>query len=389
MDCPAKLYSLIILSVLKLYSDRQHPLTSENICQKLLSDASIHYTITPKTVRTQLMTLYDFFLSGRDYFMRAYGGMLCCLVRKNDGSDLVDLTAYEECEEAEASAAVSSIESPKKTRYYYWEPVISREEWILFQNMILCSQYLTVEQTRDLYNLTEQMKNPENPLRYSPERNRMYKQKDINIFQMLSLLQEQITKKQRIFMQYGEYRDSTKLSPRGTMRLVNPYAILSTNGYLYLIATPAGKPDRITNFRIDRIMSLSLPDAPDQVREDIPIPLRKYFPNADKSFLDAPLYRNEHPVMYSGEIAHVKLLCRPSILNNVIDDFGLNLRIETKHAYKPSDWLLITANASLLGTKVFCVHHCSQCIVLSPEKLKDAVVKELQEGIRLNLEGAE
>lgn len=384
MDCPAKLYSLLILSVLKLYSDRQHPLTSEGICQKLRSASHGCYTMTPKTVRTQLMTLYDFFLSEKDYFMRAYGGMLCCLVRKREDFGLLDLAAYEELED---SSSNPSAEPQKKTRYYYWEPVISREEWILFQNMILCSQYLTVEQTRNLYNLTEQMKNSAHPLRYSPERNRMYKQKDINIFQTLSQLQEQITKKQRIFMQYGEYRNSTKLSPRGATRLINPYAILSTNGYLYLIATPAGKPERIINFRIDRIVSLTLPDGPDSVREEIPFPLRKYFPNADTSFLDAPLYRNEHPVMYSGEIAHVKLLCHPSILNNVIDDFGLNLRIETRHAYTPSDWLLVTMNASLLGTRVFCVHHCSRCMVLSPDKLREAVVKELQEGIRLNLEG--
>lgn len=375
MDCPAKLYSLTILAALKMYSDQQHPLTSEAICQKLLHDPSITCHITPKTVRTQLQDLYELFLSSRDYFEQAYGGSLHCLVKTADRT-LKDVEKYTE--------ETNAWENSQKSRYYYWEPSVSKEEWTLFQNMILCNQYLTVEQTKDLYDLTERMKNPENPLHYVSERNRLYKQKDIDIFKTLSLLQTQIRKNQRVIMQYGEYRTGTTLSPRGKERLINPYAVLSTNGYLYLIATPANQPERIINFRVDRILSLSIPNENEQKRETIPLPLRKYFPNADKSFMDAPLYRNEHPVMYSGEVAHIQLLCHPSILNNVIDDFGFNLRIETKHNYTPSDWVLIKMHASLMGTKVFCVHHCSHCLILSPTQLRVSVLENLREGLCLN-----
>lgn len=375
MEYPAKLYSLLILAALKLYSDREHPLTSEQVCQKLLSGPAMQSSLTPKTVRTQLTVLYDTFLFEASYLTEAYGGTLHCLI-KNSLGHFLELSEFEESSEA--------ANQTKKTRYYYWEPAVSRDEWSLFQNMILCNQYLSVSQTRDLYNLTERMKNPLSPLRYSPEHNRKYKQNDLDIFKTLSLLQSQITKKQRVLMQYGEYHNSTSLSPRGELRLINPYAILSTNGYLYLIATPANKPERITNFRIDRILSLSLPSEDQQKREEIPAPLQKYFPNADHSFLDAPLYRNEHPVMYAGEIAHIKLLCDSAILNNVIDDFGLNLRIETKHPYQPTDWLLITMNASLKGTEVFCTRHCCRCRILSPKRLKKALLETLQEGLTLN-----
>lgn len=106
-------------------------------------------------------------------------------------------------------------------------------------------------------------------------------------------------------------------------RTIEPYAVMSSNGYYYLIAGNPKYPEGLTNFRIDRILQIQMLDEP---RKPLPSALLPYFRDAAHEVFQASEYRNDHPVMYSDETVRIHLSCDPVILNNLVDDFGWSIQ---------------------------------------------------------------
>ncbi len=121
----------------------------------------------------------------------------------------------------------------------------------------------------------------------------------------------------------------------------------------------------------------------EEPRKPLPEPLLPYFRDAAHEVFQASEYRNDHPVMYSDETVRIHLSCNPVIINNLIDDFGWSIQ---SHDIKDSDhpdWGHVTAKASLMGAAIFCTHHCKDCKVIGPEKLKEKVIENLKAGLTL------
>lgn len=47
------------------------------------------------------------------------------------------------------------------------------------------------------------------------------------------------------------------------------------------------------------------------------------------------------------------------------------------------DWVHVTAKASLMGAAIFCTHHCKDCKVIGPDKLREKVIENLRAGLAL------
>ena len=197
----------------------------------------------------------------------------------------------------------------------------------------------------------------------------------------MSVIRDSIRKKKKLRILYGRYDRNLELAPTSEdARTIEPYAVMSSNGYYYLIAGNPKYPDGLTNFRIDRILQIQMLDEP---RKPLPSALLPYFKDAAHEVFQASEYRNDHPVMYSDETVRIQLSCDPVILNNLVDDFGWN--IQTRDIKDPDhpDWVHVTAKASLMGAAVFCTHHCRHCKVISPQKLREKVVENLKAGLAL------
>lgn len=140
----------------------------------------------------------------------------------------------------------------------------------------------------------------------------------------MSVIRDSIRKKKKLRILHGRYDKNLELAPTSEdARTIEPYAVMSSNGYYYLIAGNPKYPDGLTNFRIDRILDIRMSEEP---RKPMPDQLLPYFRDAAHEVFQASEYRNDHPVMYSDETVRIHLSCDPVILNNLVDDFGWSIQ---------------------------------------------------------------
>ena len=87
--------------------------------------------------------------------------------------------------------------------------------------------------------------------------------------------------------------------------------------------------------------------------------------------------------MILDETVRSHLSCNPAIINNLIDDFGWSIQSRDIKDPDHPDWVHVTAKASLMGAAIFCTHHCKDCKVIGPDKLREKVIENLRAGLAL------
>lgn len=366
------LTSLYIYCILRLDASMEKPFSAPMVHRRL---AELGIELDRKTVLNHVRTLTDelpFAGDEQDNFFGRYLG--CAIHRFRKNSDTYP--QYEEIYPEDEIPDGSVI-------YYYLEGNIPPEELDLLQSTIEINQYLTVEKTQELIADIEQLKPypyRDQPL-YAASRLRKLKKPDTDIFDTVSILRNAIRHKRQTKILYGKYDRTLHLAPTSEeARLYNPYAVMSSNGYYYLIAGNPKYGNHVINLRIDRILDVKETKDP---REPLPKQLLPYFTDAARTIFQASQYRNDHPVMYSDETVRIHLSCAPSIINNLLDDFGWSIQIRDIPDLKHPDWVHVVTNASLAGAAIFCTHHCTACRVISPEVLREKVVENLKVGMGL------
>lgn len=367
-----QLISLYVFCVLRLDASREHPFSAPMVHRRLL-DLGIE--LDRKTVLNHVKLLAGQLPDPRSSHGSFLGEYLCCTIhcyRKDDGSSSGYTELFPEDEIPDGSIL-----------YYYIEGSILPEELDLLQSTIEINQYLSAEKTQELISDIEHMK----PFAYRDQAlyialpNSGLKKSSTDIFRNLSLLRDAIRKKKKTAVLYGHYNQKLQLTPTSQKpRIINPYAVMSSNGYYYLIAGNPKYENNLTNFRIDRILEIRILE---DDREPLPEKLTPYFRDAAHLVFQAGQYRNDHPVMYSDETVRIHLSCSPSIINNLLDDFGWSIQIRDIPDPEHPDWVHVAAQASLMGAAVFCTHHCNSCRVLSPDALREKVISNLKQGLAL------
>lgn len=367
-----QLICLYIFCILKLDASQEQPFSASMVHRRL---GELGIKLDRKTVLNHVKLLSEYLpgpFDSQDSFFARY---LCCTIyrcRKDDRTPETYIPILPEDDIPDGSIV-----------YYYIEGSILPEELDLLQSTIEINQYLSAAKTQEMIADIEHMK-PfvyRDKSLYTASSGARLKKPTTDIFKNLSLLRDAIRHKKKVSILYGRYTSSLKLSPTSqTLRIINPYAVMSSNGYYYLIAGNPKYDNNLTNFRIDRILEIHLLE---DRREPVPEKLLSYFPDASHTVFQAQSYRNDHPVMYSDEAIRIHLSCNPSIINNLLDDFGWNIQVRQNTDADHPDWIHITTRASLMGAAIFCTHHCTACKVLSPDALREKVVENLTYGLAL------
>ena len=128
----------------------------------------------------------------------------------------------------------------------------------------------------------------------------------------------------QVSFKYGDYGVDKELHPRpddeGKSKLykVNPYRVATANGRCYLICN-VDKYDSLCHFRVDRILDIRKLKAAVK-------PLSKLSDATDT--LESEQYILEHPYMYSGKPKKAKIIVQRSHINDVLDWFGMDVKLE-------------------------------------------------------------
>ena len=142
-----------------------------------------------------------------------------------------------------------------------------------------------------------------------------------HIMLVLDVLNDAIEAKKKVSFIYNSYGTDFKLHPRrNEPYIVSPYQLVANNGRYYLIANYE-KYDNISHYRIDHITGISMRSEPARKKSDI-----KEFANG----FNLPRHMAEHVYMYSGESITVKLAADVSMMDQLVDWFGRNFSVDVE-----------------------------------------------------------
>lgn len=303
-----KANAMCLLEILREYSDEEHILKMSELIAKM--DKIYGLSIERKTVYSAIAMLIDDFKydisipdenGGKGYYLRS-----------------------REFDISEVRLIMDSI----------------------YSNSVIPSKQ-TADLIRRLQNLTlsvHQQKNYSNMTVIRDEKKTSNKE----IFLNIEILDEAILKKSKVQFTYLEYGFDKKLKPRRERKyVVSPYSLVAANEHYYLICNYENH-DGVGYYRIDKIC-------------DIEILSEKITPSPTN--FNVYDYTKQSIYMFGGNSEAIELKCHNKILGDVIDKFGLDVRI----IQKPDDTFNARFTANIGGVKYWALQYLQYCEVLLPQ----------------------
>lgn len=361
---PNKVAALLILEILREYTDENHTVTRQWIAEKL---AKKDFTIDPKTIVRHLVALKNLGypiegLSGKieDYkklnaiqfsdlrvnaqtpkslaivliyeILREYSDeehslsrkkIIEILAQKNFSMDKKAVGHYLEellllGVEVEG-LDIDMIGSTKKQGNVYIEPSFNKTELQLLMDSVLFSKHISSRQAKDLIEKIGTLGN-----RYFKEDNIALQRVD-TVFHTpqktylydMQLVQQAIAADKDISFVYGEYSsDKTLKAKSNNEHLVSPYYLVVSGEHYYLIAYNKSKND-IVHYRLDKMRDLKMKKTQ---RVDIH--------NTSLKGVKIGDYLESHPFMYVGAPTHITIQLKKAHIDYVLHTFGDNFSLE-------------------------------------------------------------
>lgn len=304
----------------------------------------------------------------------------------------------------------------RSQRRYYAEGLLTEEQVAILRDAVYVYPYAEAEFTKSIVDALNKLTNNYNQMKYDPQLvsankypgtyyknlSEIYKafstieydedndrdvitagENDMMQTEYIRSFKKQVCK---LSFEYYEYAFDEKtrrivLSPKllrngSVERTVNPLKLLWSNGYYYLVTYFKGKDGnyKYINYRVDRMKNVRCTSEPVEKLEN-----SKYFSDGEFS---AAKYKGKNPVMYSSDEGRTDIIirCKKSVLNNVLDTFGFDIKIKP---IKDTDELQVElARTSPEGAVMWALEYYHSAEIISPESVREkmkAAVKNLSE----------
>lgn len=266
--------NMLILEILREYSDQEHRLTQQEIIRLLKSN-------------------YDM-----DCDRRSVKNNILCL--KELGYEI-------------------SMEDG----YYLLEREFDDAELRMLIDSVLFSKNLTQKQAKILIDKLKGMGNryfsaKVNHVSNLPE---LHHGDNKQLMYVLDTINEAISQHKKISFVYNIYGSDFKLhSKREEKYVVNPYQMVANNGFYYLIGN-YDKYDDISHYRLDRMTCVEM--LPDKVKPQNQVVGLEHG-------LNLPKHMAEHIYMFSGESVAIIMLVEENIISELVDWFGKDFYVIEK-----------------------------------------------------------
>lgn len=332
---PKKLLIINILDILRKYTDENHRLSQKEIVEILGREYQM--TADRKSVKRNLMNLIDF------------------------GYPL----SYSEIVRTNKQGEEESIYTD-----WYMEHEFDDGELRLLIDSLLFSKHIPPTQRRALIEKLEGLSNVYFHAKVKhictmPENTPFNQQ----LFYTIDMLDEAIGRQRQVAFAYCSYDMDKKLHPRkrsdGTVReyIVNPYQLAVNNGRYYLICN-YDKYEGISHYRVDRIQDIRILDAPCKPLQAV-------------NGLDLSRHMAEHIYMFTGESIRVKFRASRSILNDIMDYFGM----EAEFSDATEQDVLVKLRINEEDMFKWAVQYGDHVVVLEPESLRSRVESAFRQAL--------
>ncbi|MGL4522238.1 MAG: helix-turn-helix transcriptional regulator [Bacilli bacterium] len=312
---------LRLIDVLRKYSDEEHPLTLEEIKDKLrLETNDENLKVTNRTITT----------------------------------DLFDLDTY--------GIDIESIAAPgRPTQYYLMKREFDLHQLRILVDAISASRFITNDQKREII---RKLKSQTSVHQNKSLHNEMFSEYAIEsqhnqLHYFIDNIHSAIANKQAIGFQYGRYtiKKEFQLSHGGKDYTVYPLALVWSSEFYYLIARYQ-PTNEIRHYRIDRMKNLKI--------------LEETY---SRDSFDIHQYLSRVFNMYVGDLERIKVVFDEGLLNTVIDRFGLQANITE---IDDEHFLLDTYVSRSKGLQRWLLTWGRDAQVIYPQSLVDEMREEVR-----------
>ena len=358
---------LMILGVLKKYSDIENPLSQAEVGRLVEKEygVKLYGESGTKTIKRHLFIIRDFLKNAK------FGYTL-----EHSDRDKMVAHTYKD----EATTLVEGV----STHGWYLDRDITNAELIPLIDGLLFSKYIPYSECKLLVEKLEDLssihfnRGIKLPVNEPPNK---------QLFYNVEMLSEAISKGKRVTFNMLDFGTDSYAKPRLYCRSdtphlyeVSPYEIVITNGRYYLICSNR-KGNNLCHYRVDYIKNIDFLRK-DEDGDDVD---SNYVPNrpmremkGHENGLDLAKYMREHIYMYNGDSVHVEFIAdkaaNPSIVNQIRDWFGDGVTFSNEDANYVTARVTVNENAMLYWALQF-----GKCVkIIKPKELRDAVVEAIK-----------
>jgi predicted DNA-binding transcriptional regulator YafY len=181
----------------------------------------------------------------------------------------------------------------------------------------------------------------------------------------LDIINDAIAEKKKIAFIYNNMGTDMKLHPRRESEyIVNPYQIVANNGRFYLIGN-YDKYNNIAHYRIDRMTDVRM--LQDKVK-----PMKQV--EGLEHGLDLPKHMAEHIYMFSGPSVPVKFLTTSDMVSELDDWFGKDMRI----LEEKDGTILVRVVCNRTAMKYWALQYGPYVEVIEPIDLREELREEIK-----------
>ncbi len=313
-----KMLNMLILEILRTYSDENHALTQQEIIKLL--DKNYGMECDRRSVKSNVLSLKEM---GYDISMEK-------------GYKLLS----REFDDAELRILIDSV--------LFSKSISTRQARELIEKIrSMASNYFKAKVSH-VSNLPE--------LNRTTNKQAMYS---------LDVINDAISDHKQICFTYNDIGTDFKLHARREKEyVVNPYQIVANNGKFYLISNSDNHED-VAHFRIDKMTDVRM-----LTTKAKPMKQVKGLENG----LNLPKHMAEHIYMFNGESDIVKLKTTADMMSQLVDWFGTEFSIMRQEGNE----ITVRVKCNLKAMEYWALQYGPYVEVLSPESLREQLRKHIR-----------
>ena len=316
-----KMLNILILDILRKYSDEEHHLTQQEIIRKLKSEYGVENT-DRRTVRDNVQSLVDM----------GYG-------IENEGDDGYYMYGRE-FDDAELRLLIDSVLFSKTISDTAAKRLIGKLK--SFGNIYFDAKVSHVKPTPVL-NRTDNK----------------------SVLYNVSAINEAMDQKKKISFRYNRYGTDFKMHDQGKQYIMNPYQMVASNGRYYLLGN-IDKYDNVTYYRIDKMSRVEILDEKIKAQEEV---------NGIDGHLNLPKHMTEHIYMLYGDSVMANIKTDVGMMDTLVDWFGKDFRIIENR----DDEIVISVKCNERALFYWALQYGPHVEVLAPERLRNKLSNAVEE----------
>ncbi len=321
-----KMLNILILEILRNYSDIEHHLSQQEIIRKLKSDYGIE-KIDRRSVKANVKSLSD--------MGYAIGGI---------DDDDIDTDGY-----------------------YLEEREFEDEELRLLIDSVLFSKTLSDSAAKKLIEKLKSFGNIyfDTKVSHVKPTPLLHRTDNKSVLYNVSAINEAMDQKKKIMFRYNRYGTDFKMHDQGKDYIMNPYQMVASNGQYYLLGN-IDKYENVTYYRIDKMSKVQILDEKVKPQKDV---------KGIDGHLDLPKHMAEHIYMLYGDSVTASIKTDVGMMDTLVDWFGKDFKItETK-----GDEIIISVRCNERALFYWALQYGPHVEVIGPDSLRKKIAEAIDE----------